>query len=99
MLRLDLKAISWAGNNFLNEILNWSNLYGNSHNNENINIHARCSCENSRPSSQVKRSVISPTFSVEACESSDEREISLFSSFDSNVIRFCVCKKYEQQLG
>ena len=38
------------------------------------------------------------TFSVEACESSDDREISLLSSFDSNVIRFCVCKKKDRSI-
>ena len=30
---------------------------------------------------------------MEACDSSVESEISLLSSFDSKVIRCCVCKK------
>lgn len=86
MLRLDSKAISWAGNNFLTKYQ--SILYGNSPNNETKKL-----------TYFSTHAVLSFTFSVEACESSDEREISLFSSFDSNVIRFCVCKKCKQQLG
>lgn len=40
--------------------------------------------------------IVLTTFSVEAWDSSDDREISLLSSFESSVIRFCVCKKRKQ---
>lgn len=40
--------------------------------------------------------IVLTTFSVEAWDSSDDREISLLSSFESSVIRFCVYNKRMQ---
>jgi len=40
--------------------------------------------------------IVLTTFSVEAWDSSDDKEISLLSSFESSVIRFCVYNKRMQ---
>lgn len=84
MSRLDSKAISEARNNFLTR---FCVLYATSIRSE------QHWTTTEKPTLLSQRAGISFTFSVEACESSKEREISLFSSFDSNVIRFCVYKK------